>query len=199
MTSERYDAQVARQRLRERKPEDWEKKARETVEAHVAQGKLLSQSPPEFDETAWQARRRLEIDAPGVGVRDGSSMVVPLSFLKHHLDDALTSKSRKTPLYFSFPYHWVEVATVRAPPGWHVQQTPKTASAKGPVEAEVQVRQVGDALEVRREIRVTAGRYPPSEYARIRAAFALFQSARTKAITYVRAPGAPRDEASAAR
>lgn len=181
-----WDTQRSRQRLRERKPDDWEKSAEEMLEACVAQVKLVSHGPAVIDDSSWRSTVKMAGRATGLAVRDADELVVPLSFMKYHFDDDFTEASRTTPVVVAYPYDTEEVAEVEVPAGWRMKSAPEGGHVKGPFDVTVSIEPAGSKVIVRRRITAHLGRYMPDRYGEVRAAFALFQGIRKKALTFER-------------
>ncbi len=181
-----YDAQMSRQRLRERKADKWAELAEEFAKARIPQSRLVSHTPPVFDPKTWRSKSVLRFDAVGVGIRDGDSLVVPLTFFKWTFDRHLHAKSRKLPLVVAFPYDLEEVAELTVPEGWTVKSVPKAATATGPFDITVSAVREGRKVTVRRTLKGHPGRYETKDYAKARAALEAFRALRAQAVTFER-------------
>lgn len=188
MTAGTSDAQMMRRHLRQRKTDKWAELAEEFAKARVPQGRLVSQAPPVIDPKVWRGQRSIRFEAEGVGIRDGDTLVVPLSFFKSGFDERLRSKSRKLPLVVTFPHDFEEVAEVSVPEGWVVKSMPKAATVTGPFDVAVTMDQVGRKVTVRRTLKAHPGQYPTEQYGNARAALEAFRALRAQALTFEQGP-----------
>lgn len=182
--TEHYDAQVVRQRVRSEKSEHWQEKAQEFAKDHLAQATVQAHEAPVFTPETWHGHQVMKLKAPGLGVRDGDALVVPLNFLGWFFDDRLKSKKRGTPLVIAYPYDLEEVATLTAPAGWVVKSLPTATTQDGPFLVTIQAASDRRSLTVKRTLKAKCGEYAVKDYAQAHAALDLFRSLREQAVSF---------------
>lgn len=179
-------AQMARLDGRKKKADDWQSMAKTFAEARIEQAKVVKQTPYDFDTDKWTANRAIEFEATGYAVRDGDSLILPLSFFSGGLDDSFKSAGgRKQPIAVRQLYERVEEATIRIPDGFDVQTLPSGVSSSGPFEVRIEAERDGRLVRIRRILRTKPGMYPVDSYPKAFEAGETFRKIRSEALTFV--------------
>lgn len=180
-------AQKAYRWIRKDSDEKWQTTATNVVKARIKSAQVVAQKPYVFDSATWTARRALEFRAEQFAVKDGDTMILPLSFLNLGFDDDFKSDKRTRPVYLRWPTDDHEIVDIAAPPGYVVKTTPSSAEKSGPISVRIEVTNTERTVRIHRSVRVTPGRYEPASYSEIRAAVELLRGIKSEAVTFERA------------
>ncbi len=106
--------------------------------------------------------------APGFGMPNGRSMLVPASLFQTSQAVAFRAEKRLYPIYFDYPFEETDDLTLHVPTGYKIESAPAASEAKqvepGMLSYEISATQQDDAVEVRRAFILDGSLFPVASY-----------------------------------
>jgi Domain of Unknown Function with PDB structure (DUF3857) len=164
---ERHGQEAVDRRLTTRRwlPEDWRKHRAGELGMRHPTARLDSSTPEECDRTAESCRESLTWTMPAYGAADGTRLVVPMTLLASPWDRAPVDKERHNHVFMHRHAVDEEVARLRIPAGWTVEELPAAATLKSPaLEARLEVTAADGVVTIKRTMESHPGLWDRTEY-----------------------------------
>lgn len=170
-------------KTRDWKMDQWRKDAAAEVEWRFPSGRLIGTEAASCDRRQGECRRTYRFAVSRYASTEEGRMAVPLAVFSLDLDREMLGKERTTDLFWQREANFAESAILRLPPGFVVadQPPPVQVTAAG-LGASVAVRVARTSVLVERRLSIQKGRFPASEYSRVREVLADFTGMRKKRI-----------------
>jgi len=123
-----------------------------------------------WDDSERPLKAVFNVEPPGYAQITGKRVLLPSDlFLSRHL---FVTETRKTPVYFEYPYRTFDRVVITLPPDVHLENLPQAQTAKADFAiCSVQRTLTGNVLELRRDFALGGNVFLLTEYPKLKSFF----------------------------